>query len=323
LRFPKTQRFSNYKSTQMAKRLGKKKVSKAKLGDSINNLDFLIPQNIDQQMAENPKQAVKEMSQKFAMIPIEQIQANPDQPRREFEKEALNELAASIKIHGVIQPLTLRRLETNIYQIISGERRWRASQLAEITEVPAYIRVVNDQELMEMALIENIQREDLNPFEIAVSYYRLKDEFNLIDEELATRVGKKRSTITHYLGLLDMDIVVIEALKKGRISMGHAKAIKGVEKNLQKQVLDEIIGRKLNVRDSEKLAKSYSKAKSKSLSKTTNNMPDEYREILQNFKEFFGSGKIKINVDNSGKGQIVIPFDTTDQLEHFYKCVEQ
>jgi ParB family chromosome partitioning protein len=307
----------------MAKRLGKKKVNKAKLGDSINNLDFLIPQNIDQQMAENPEQAVKEMSQKFAMIPITQIQANPDQPRREFEKEALEELAASIKIHGVIQPLTLRRLEANVYQIISGERRWRASQLAEITEVPAYIRVVNDQELMEMALIENIQREDLNPFEIAVSYYRLKDEFDLIDEELATRVGKKRSTITHYLGLLDMDIVVIESLKKGIISMGHAKAIKGVDKKLQKQVLDEIVEKKLNVRDAEKLAKTYSKAKSKSQSKTTNTMPDEYKEILQNFKEFFGSGKIKINVDNSGKGQIVIPFDTTDQLEHFYKCVEQ
>lgn len=307
----------------MAKRLGKKKVNKAKLGDSINNLDFLIPQNIDQQMAENPEQAVKEMSQKFAMIPITQIQANPDQPRREFEKEALEELASSIKIHGVIQPLTLRRLEANVYQIISGERRWRASQLAEITEVPAYIRVVNDQELMEMALIENIQREDLNPFEIAVSYYRLKDEFDLIDEELATRVGKKRSTITHYLGLLDMDIVVIESLKKGIISMGHAKAIKGVDKKLQKQVLDEIVEKKLNVRDAEKLAKTYSKAKSKSQSKTTNTMPDEYKEILQNFKEFFGSGKIKINVDNSGKGQIVIPFDTTDQLEHFYKCVEQ
>lgn len=302
----------------------KNKTSKADLGNSISSIDFLIPQNIDQQMAENPEQAVKEMSQKFAMIPITQIQANPDQPRREFEKEALEELAASIKIHGVIQPLTLRRLEANVYQIISGERRWRASQIAEITEVPAYIRVVNDQELMEMALIENIQREDLNPFEIAVSYYRLKDEFKLIDEELATRVGKKRSTITHYLGLLDMDIVVIESLKKGVISMGHAKAIKGVEKNLQKQVLDEIVEKKLNVRASEALAKSYSTAKSKSSkSKTTNTMPDEYKEILQNFKEFFGSGKIKISVDNNGKGQIVIPFDTTDQLEHFYKCVEQ
>lgn len=306
----------------MAKRISRKKVNKKNLDSS---LDFLIPSKIDQQISENPEEAVKELSQKFAMIPIGQIQANPDQPRKEFDEEALNELSESIKVHGVIQPLTLRRLEPKVFQIISGERRWRASQLAQLEEVPAYIRIANDQEMMEMALIENIQRQDLNPFEIAVSYYRLKEEFELTDERLAERVGKRRSTVTNYLGLLDMHPEVINALKRDQIAMGHAKAIKGIkDKLLQKQLLDTILSKRTSVREAEKMAKAYSsQPKKDKKSKLNPNMPEEYKEILQNFKEFFGSGRIRISLESEGKGQIIIPFTSGDELEHFFKCVEQ
>lgn len=306
----------------MAKRLGKKKVNRSSLGSS---LDDLFPTKIDEKMAENLEETIRTMSANFAMIPIKQIQANPDQPRKDFDQEALQELADSIKVHGVIQPLTLRRFEDGVYQIISGERRWRASQLAGLEKVPAYLRVVNDQELMEMALIENIQREDLNAFEIAVSYYRLKEEFDLIDEQLAERVGKKRSTITNYLGLLDMHPDVINALKTDAISMGHAKAIKGIkDKLLQKELLDKILEKKTSVREAEKMARAYSsQPKKKESAKKQAAVQEEYKEVLQNFKEFFGSGKIRISIDEDGKGQIVIPFTSSDELEHFYKCVEQ
>jgi ParB family chromosome partitioning protein len=290
----------------------------------------LIPDNIDEQIANNPEGLVKELSSHFAMIPIAQIEANMDQPRREFEKEALVELAESIKVHGIIQPITVRRLDNKKYQIISGERRWRASKIAELEEVPAFIRIANDQTLMEMALIENIQREDLNPFEIAVCYFRLKDEFDLTDEVLAERVGKKRSTVTNYLRLMDLNVDVLDALKGQEITMGHARAIAGVkDKVLQKEFLKEIQGSDLSVRAAEELSRSYKetqkKAKEKAKTKSENKFQLEYDRIVEDFQEFFGTRKIKIHKEDktSQKGQIVIDFDNNDQLHFIYKCIEQ
>jgi ParB family chromosome partitioning protein len=304
----------------MAKRISSKKVNKKSLGSS---LDFLIPSKIDEEVSKNPQKAIKEMSQKFAMIPLKEIEANPDQPRKEFDEEALTELSDSIKVHGLIQPITVRRLAPNQYQIISGERRWRASKLAELEEVPAYIRIANDQELMEMALIENIQRENLNPFEIAVSYHRLKSEFDLTDEQLANRVGKGRSTLTNYLNLLKMYPPIIEALKKDEISMGHAKAIKGIKDHIiQRELLDIILKKGLSVRDTEKLAREYSNKKKAPTSPKGKNK-QEYKELVQHFKEFFEHGTIRVQVEDEYKGSIVISFKSKEELHHLYKCVEQ
>ncbi|MCB0631712.1 MAG: ParB/RepB/Spo0J family partition protein [Saprospiraceae bacterium] len=290
----------------------------------------LIPDNIDEQIAINPEGLVKELSSHFAMIPIAQIEVNRDQPRREFEQEPLEELAESIKVHGIIQPITVRRLADKQYQIISGERRWRASQLAGMEEVPAFIRIANDQALMEMALIENIQREDLNPIEIAVSYQRLKDEFQLTDEELSERVGKKRTTITSYRNILKLHPDVIDALKKQDISMGHAKPISGIDdKLLQKEFLQQILDKELSVRRTENLARSYKPKKTKPKPKHTevgnSQFALERDQIVKDFRAFFGHKDIKMEMEgkDSDKGQIVIQFKDKEQLHNLFKCIEQ
>jgi ParB family chromosome partitioning protein len=323
----------------MAKKIVKRttKVSKDQLRSSIKNrfagntagtgggIHAIIPKNIDEQIKKDPEKIVKEFSQHFAMIPLKEIEANPGQPRKDFDHEALEELAASIEVHGLIQPITVRRFNDHEFQIISGERRYRASQLAGLEEVPAYIRIANDQTILEMALIENIQRQDLNPFEVAVSYYRLKEECNLTDLELAKRVGKKRSTITNYLRLLDLHIEVIEALKSGELSMGHARAIAGVQdKLLQKQLLDKIVANKLSVRDAEKEAKKFSTANKKALPKTEAAGHD-YKAVLDDFKAFFGTIKVKIELSDKekGTGRVVLSFKDTDELNEYFKRVEQ
>lgn len=288
-------------------------------------IDALFSPKIDQEIRDNPEKVVRELSNVFAMIPIGQIEANPDQPRKEFDPEALRELSDSIKLHGIIQPMTVRRLSAQEYQIISGERRFRASQLAGLTEVPAYIRIANDQAMLEMAIIENIQREDLNPFEIAVSYYRLKEECLFTDEQLAERVGKKRSTVTNYLRLLDLHIEVVEALKNDTLSMGHGRAIAGVsDKLLQKQVLDKVTTGKLSVRDTEKLAREYSLNTKKS-KPAANRLPDDYQRILEDFRAFFGTKRVQITLEDAatGRGQIAIPFLSSEELTEFFKCIEQ
>ncbi len=319
----------------MAKRIQKSnKVSKDQLASSIKNrfsnaggsgIHAFIPQKLDEEYARNPEKVVKELSQHFAMLPISQVESNPDQPRREFIPEALQELSESIKVHGLIQPITVRKFSNDEYQIISGERRWRASKMAGLTEIPAYIRVANDQTLLEMALIENIQREDLNPFEIAVAYYRLKEECAMTDKELATRVGKQRSTITNYLRLLDLHFDVVEGLKSNALSMGHARAIAGLkDKLLQKKVLDEIQQKQLSVRETEKLVKEYSSNK-KSPAKKKGKLPAGHQKILEDFRAFFGTKQVKIDLEDeeSGKGYIMIPFTNSDELTEYFKCIEQ
>ena len=305
----------------MAKRIASKTGAKEALGSGI---DVLFTKKLDQAIAENPEKVVKDLSSHFALVPIDQIESNPDQPRKDFDPEALQELADSIKVHGIIQPLTVRRLNAKQYQIISGERRWRASKLAGIKEAPAYIRIANDQTLLEMALIENIQREDLNALEIAVSYYRLKEECALTDDQLAERVGKQRSTISNYIRLLDLHVEVQKAIKEGKISMGHARAIAGIkDKLLHKEVLGKILAKELSVRQTEDLTSGYSgNAKKKTPAQpAARSLSSEHEDILQDFREFFGSKKIKMVLEDKegGKGHILIPFETKDQLHHFFK----
>lgn len=193
------------------------------------------------------------MVSSVALIPLQQIIANPDQPRNTFEKESLDELALSIKTYGLIQPITIRSFGKNQYQIISGERRFRAAQLEGLKEIPAYIRSANDLEVLQMALVENIQREDLSPIEIAISYQRLMEECNLTQEQLSDRVGKKRSTISNYTRLLKLPPEVQNSLKAKTLSMGHARVIAGVEDLLlQTQLYKEIQTKELSVRESEK-----------------------------------------------------------------------
>ncbi|MFN5885639.1 MAG: ParB/RepB/Spo0J family partition protein, partial [Bacteroidota bacterium] len=189
-------------------------------------------------------------------ILISQIQANPFQPRTDFEEEALNELAESIRIHGVIQPITVRKMGYDSYQIISGERRTRASLLAGLSKIPAYVRVANDQEMLEMALIENIQREELNPIEIALSYKRLIDECSLKQEEVAGRVSKNRTTVSNFLRLLKLPDNIQLALKEGKITMGHARAIISLDDPLKQQgVFEYMLNHDLSVRDVEGLVR--------------------------------------------------------------------
>ena len=229
----------------MAKRISKKNVSSTDLRDSLRSVkksSRLAYFNISEEdIEQNPEQVVKELSHTVAMIPVRQIAPNPDQPRKDFDEEALQELADSLKVYGLIQPVTVRRLSSDAYQLISGERRWKASQLAGLEEIPAYVRLANDQEMMEMALVENIQREDLNAMEVAITYQRLIEEFSLRHEDLAQRVGKKRATITNFLRLLELPPVVQESVKEGEISMGHARALAGLDDfAVQKYLLDKI-----------------------------------------------------------------------------------
>lgn len=310
----------------MAKKLIKKRgtVSKDALSNMVSGQlkkgkgrSAIIPNNIDEQYKKDPKKVAQEFSQNFAMVPLKQVEPNPDQPRKEFDADGLKELSESIKVHGIIQPITVRRMAPNEYQLISGERRWRASKLAGLTEVPAYIRFADDQTLMEMALIENIQRQDLSPIEIAISYRRLKDEFNLTDSELAERVGKKRSTITNYRNLLNLHIEVIEALKISKIGMGHGRALQGLKDQLQqKVVLDEILAKKLSVRDTETLVSEFNKSTKKAPAKPKNKkLTYDHERILEDFQTFFGSKRIKMELEDQsqGKGKITIPFDDNDQ----------
>lgn len=320
----------------MAKKLStKKKVSKDQLRSSIQNkfakktsgINAIIPpKDIEEKIAHDRAGVVKELSHSFAMLPLSKIEANPGQPRKEFDQEALQELADSIKIHGLIQPITVRRMSPDEYQIISGERRWRASQLAGLEEVPVFIRIANDQTLLEMALIENIQREDLNPFEIAVTYYRLKEECQLTDHDLAARVGKKRSTVSNYLRLLDLHIEVVDALKNGRLSMGHGRAIAGVsDKLLQKQILDIIFDKTLSVRDTEKLVKEYNAPTKNKKPIQKSSIDLAYESVQNDFRSFFGTKKLKIVIDNKeeGSGKIVLNFSSTEELNEYFKMIEQ
>lgn len=259
-------------------------------------------------------------------ILISQIEANPFQPRIHFDKEQLDELAESIKVHGVIQPITVRRININEdrYQIISGERRTKASILAGLTSIPAYVRVANDQEMLEMALIENIQRQDLNSIEVALSYQRLMEECNLKLDEVGERVGKQRSTVNNYLRLLRLPDDIQAGIRDNKLSMGHARAIINIEDaDEQMLVFNRIIDEGLSVRDTEELARhtknnAAPKAAEKAVPKKVVIMG--YDNYTGNLSEKLNV-KVKLKSKGKGKGELVIPFDNETELARIFELL--
>lgn len=250
-----------------------------------------------------------------ASIPIDQIETNPFQPRVDFELEALNDLADSIREQGIIQPLTVRKMGYDRYQLISGERRLRASHIAGLTEVPCYIRIANDQQVLEMALVENIQRENLNALEIAISYQRLIEECELTQDELSQRVGKNRTTVTNYIRLLKLPAEVQLAIRDGKISMGHARALISIE-DVQGQliILQEIIDKDLSVREVEERVRNCNKPVSQPRPHIKHEVPEDITNISKNIADRFKT-KVSVQLNNKGKGNIVISFQSKLELE--------
>lgn len=256
-------------------------------------------------------------------LEIESIEVNPFQPRTNFNEEALNELASSIKELGVIQPITVRKTGFNTFQLVSGERRLRASKLAGLKTVPAYIRLANDQESLEMALVENIQRQDLDPIEIALSYQRLIDEISLTQEQLSERVGKKRSTITNYLRLLKLDPIIQTGMRDGFVSMGHGRAIINIEnKKDQLEIYEKIIESSLSVRETENLVRKYQEnpeiRETNSKSPAT---PEYVSESMEQLTEFF-STKVDVKMAKNGKGKLIIPFHSKEDFIRLKKLLK-
>ena len=255
-------------------------------------------------------------------LDIDTIEINPFQPRTNFNEETLRELASSIKELGVIQPITVRKLEFNKFQLVSGERRFRASKLIGLKTIPAYIRIANDQESLEMALVENIQRQDLDPIEIALSYQRLIDEISLTQEQMSERVGKKRSTIANYLRLLKLDPIIQTGMRDGFISMGHGRAIINIEdQNAQLDIYEKIITDKLSVRATEALVKKHNNPQSKEVAEPQE-LPKFVKKGIKEFSEYFGH-KIGVKVSKNGKGQITIPFHSEEDFNRIKKLVQR
>lgn len=252
----------------------------------------------------------------FEEIETERIIPNPKQPRNYFNEQALDELADSIRVLGVIQPITVKKENDGQYMIISGERRWRASQLAGLTTMPAYIREVDDQALLEMAIVENIQRQDLNAIEVAMSLQRLVEECRLTQDSLAERVGKKRSTVANYMRLLKLPVEVQLAIREELISMGHARALVGLaSKDQQIALLKKIIKKGLSVRQVEELVKK-SGVEESPRSPQDEEFPESYTRLVDHLEKFF-TQEISIKKNNKGGGKIVIGFDSDEDIEAF------
>ena len=246
-------------------------------------------------------------------IDVETIEVNPYQPRTSFDEESLGELASSIKELGVIQPITVRKVEDS-FQLVSGERRFRASKLIGNKTIPAYIRIANDQEMLEMALVENIQRKNLDPIEVALSYQRLIDEIQLTQEELSVRVGKKRSTVTNYLRLLKLDPILQTGMRDGFISMGHGRALINVKSSEdQLAIYEKILREKLSVRQTEELVKSL-KIEATGSNEIKKHLPKYIKDSLSEINSYIGHN-INITVNSNGKGKISIPFHSQEDFE--------
>ncbi|TNF40023.1 MAG: ParB/RepB/Spo0J family partition protein [Bacteroidetes bacterium] len=256
-------------------------------------------------------------------IELSKIEANPFQPRTRFDEETLMELAESIREIGLIQPITLRKIADNKYQIIAGERRFRAAQLAGMESIPAYIRKAKDEGMLEMALVENIQREDLDAIEIAMSYQRLLEELEFTQEELSTRVGKKRSTIANYLRLLKLPAVIQKGLIDKLISMGHARAIINIEDaDAQTLIYSQIVKMGLSVRRVEEIVRNLNNAEAKETVTTEKHkFPKEYQNLKKQLDKILNS-KIDISMNSHGRGKIVIPFKSVSDLERIVKIIE-
>lgn len=267
-------------------------------------------------------------SSSISEIPLQQIEANPNQPRREFDETALNELADSIKSLGIVQPITLREMENNRYQIIAGERRWRASQIAGLTTIPAYIRTADDENMMQMALVENIQREDLNAIEVALAYQHLIEKYDLKQEELSEKIGKNRATIANTLRLLKLPAQVQMAIKNKRIDKGHARALLGLsDPALQVKLFKEIIDKNYSVRQVEEIVSQINMGESvKSGTKTLHDkkamLPEEFKILKTQLSDFFKT-KVQMTCSQQGKGKISIPFNSEEELTRIIELFDR
>lgn len=256
-------------------------------------------------------------------IELEAISVNPFQPRTNFQEEALKELAGSIRELGVIQPITVRKMEGNQFQLVSGERRFRASKLIGLKNIPAYVRIANDQEMLEMALVENIQRKDLDPIEVALSYRQLIEEVKLTQEQLSIRVGKNRSTVTNFLRLLKLDPIIQTGIRDGFLTMGHGRALINIpDTDLQLQVYQKIIKDKLSVRQTEQLVKNVKSGKPLDPRPSPKKeLPEFVKSGIKEMSNFLGH-KIEVKVSGKDKGKIVIPFHSEEDFNRIRKLLE-
>jgi ParB family chromosome partitioning protein len=287
-------------------------------------LDALLNDNrtvVTEEGVSRELEELRLLATKFNLIPVDVIEVNPFQPRTEFNSEALRELSESIKVQGIIQPITVRQLDENTYQLISGERRLKASKMAGLTEIPAYIRTGNDQQMLEMALIENIQREELNAVEIALSYQRLISECNLKQEELGDRVGKKRTTVNNYLRLLKLPPDIQAGLRDGKLSMGHARAIINVDNvDVQLSIYNRIIKEDLSVRKVEDLVRDLADTEEKKEVKPHKNADFALLQVQSKLSNRFGT-KVQIRKSADNKGEIKIPFVSQDDLNRILDLI--
>ena len=280
------------------------------LGDVEKNTFNEKAQNIDQ-----------EVVGKIIELEINEIEINPSQPRSNFSETLIKELADSIKSLGLIQPITVRKLNSNKFQLISGERRFRAAKLINLIKIPAYVRVANDEEILEMALVENIQRKDLDPIEIALSYERLIKEANITQDVLSERVGKKRSTIANYIRLLKLDPIIQTGIRDGFLSMGHGRAIINIEEtDKQLEIYEKIISKKLSVRQTEKIV---NKLKNEIISPShINNVMSDFSDEIAKEIQTQLSTTIQVKINNKGTGNIKIFFNSKNELISITKKIK-
>lgn len=283
----------------------------ALLKDPANDIQSINDKNADQVVGN------------IIELDLNTIEINPFQPRSNFNEENLQELALSIKELGIIQPITVRKLDFNKYQLISGERRLRASKLAGFTTIPAYIRIANDNDSLVMALVENIQRHDLDPIEVAISYQRLIDEIGLTQEQMSDRVGKKRSTITNYLRLLKLDPVIQTGIRDGFISMGHGRALINIEDyDNQIDIYRKVVKQALSVRETESLVKAYQDSLKPKTAKKTTATFEVPETSKKSFATYFGA-KVEVKTTANGKGKITIPFHSEEDFNRLLKLIEK
>jgi ParB family transcriptional regulator, chromosome partitioning protein len=255
-------------------------------------------------------------------ILLKNITVNPFQPRTSFDEEALNELVMSVEEHGIIQPITVRRSADNSYQLISGERRVRAAEKAGLKRIPAFVREAGDEHMLELALVENIQREDLDAIEVAISYQRLIEEFNLTQEGLGDKVGKKRATIANYLRLLNLPVEIQTGIREKKISMGHARALVGIEdKEYQVEVFSKILSQDLSVRQVESLAKKAKDSETPTVA-PAEEVRSDYEDLREHLAHHFGA-TIEFKRSNNGSGRIVIPFKSDEDLQRIVSIFDQ
>ena len=290
---------------------------KKKFNSLGRGLDALIPND----------EVRPQGSSTISEIALDQIEANPGQPRQDFDTESLQELANSIREIGIVQPITLRQVSNERYQIIAGERRWRASQMAGLSTIPAYIRTIDDESVMEMALVENIQREDLNAIEIALAYSHLMENAGMTQEKVAERVGKSRVAVANYLRLLKLPAQVQMALQQRTIDMGHARALLSLDDPSQQLAVFELIKKNgLSVRQVEETVKKVKNGEEpgveKGASKSGKRLPEEFDILRQQLAGLFGQ-KLSLHISPSGKGKISIPFANEEELEHIMSLFDR